>query len=314
MSRTTATPLGRVRLVVAGRFGTAYGVGDKLADDPESRPHTHTGQSAMPNPGCLRRRWLHPGHRGHAALRFACAARQRPRQQAGHRRSPRPTARAARRAHPARPQRVPARSPDDRLPTERSSFRSSSPASGTSSSTPSRRVPRPRGLATNVDDEVPVDEVAAARAGRRGRSRRPDDHPPRGSTSPCPTMERPRAIPRPAGPPDRHPPGRPGLHPPAPRTGHGRHVHVRRRPLRPAPIDCSCSSGTTARSSPSRFTVDAAVNTAHPQRAPRSGADRHDLRGVRERASRRSSTGWTASRPRSTTPPRRRRSSSTPQP
>lgn len=53
MSRTTATRLAAFGLVVAGGFGTAYGIGNKLADDPESRPHTHTGQSAVPTPAAF---------------------------------------------------------------------------------------------------------------------------------------------------------------------------------------------------------------------------------------------------------------------
>jgi hypothetical protein len=47
MNRNSATRLAAFALVIAGSFGTAYGMGRKLPGNPESRPHTH---SSAPSP------------------------------------------------------------------------------------------------------------------------------------------------------------------------------------------------------------------------------------------------------------------------
>ncbi len=48
MPRAVLVRLSSFLLVVAGTFGTAYGVGSKLPGNPESEPHTHG--PAMPSP------------------------------------------------------------------------------------------------------------------------------------------------------------------------------------------------------------------------------------------------------------------------
>jgi hypothetical protein len=42
MSRSAVTRLAAFALVIAGSFGTAYGIGQKLPGNPESKPHTHS--------------------------------------------------------------------------------------------------------------------------------------------------------------------------------------------------------------------------------------------------------------------------------
>jgi hypothetical protein len=52
MGRATVTRLGVFVLVIAGSFGTAYGVGQRLPGNPESGPHTHGTVAASPvSPG-----------------------------------------------------------------------------------------------------------------------------------------------------------------------------------------------------------------------------------------------------------------------
>ena len=52
MTRTVAVRLAAFVLVIAGSFGTAYGVGTKLPGNPESRPHTHdTAAPSLVPPG-----------------------------------------------------------------------------------------------------------------------------------------------------------------------------------------------------------------------------------------------------------------------
>jgi hypothetical protein len=48
MGRAAITRLAAFALVIAGSFGTAYAVGQKLPGNPESKPHTHTGEAASP--------------------------------------------------------------------------------------------------------------------------------------------------------------------------------------------------------------------------------------------------------------------------
>jgi hypothetical protein len=50
MSRAALVRLASFALVIAGTFGTAYGVGRKLPGNPESRPHTHGPQARSPIP------------------------------------------------------------------------------------------------------------------------------------------------------------------------------------------------------------------------------------------------------------------------
>lgn len=42
MRRAVFVRLAAFVVVIAGSFGTAYGVGRMLPDEPESRPHPHT--------------------------------------------------------------------------------------------------------------------------------------------------------------------------------------------------------------------------------------------------------------------------------
>jgi hypothetical protein len=50
MARATLIRLASFVLVIAGTFGTAYGVGRKLPGNPESKPHTHGPVQASPAP------------------------------------------------------------------------------------------------------------------------------------------------------------------------------------------------------------------------------------------------------------------------
>lgn len=50
MHRATFVRLASFVLVIAGSFGTAYGIGSKLPGNPESRPHTHNAPEADPVP------------------------------------------------------------------------------------------------------------------------------------------------------------------------------------------------------------------------------------------------------------------------
>jgi hypothetical protein len=48
MSRAVVTRLAAFALVIAGSFGTAYGIGQRVSTDPESEPHTHSAAAADP--------------------------------------------------------------------------------------------------------------------------------------------------------------------------------------------------------------------------------------------------------------------------
>jgi len=48
MKRATVVRLASFVLVIAGSFGTAYGVGRKLPGNPESQPHTHSAPASSP--------------------------------------------------------------------------------------------------------------------------------------------------------------------------------------------------------------------------------------------------------------------------
>ncbi len=50
MRRSVVVRLAAFVLVIAGTFGTAYGLGRKLPGNPESKPHTHGKQTASPIP------------------------------------------------------------------------------------------------------------------------------------------------------------------------------------------------------------------------------------------------------------------------
>ena len=50
MRRPVVVRLAAFVLVIAGTFGTAYGLGRKLPGNPESKPHTHGKQTASPIP------------------------------------------------------------------------------------------------------------------------------------------------------------------------------------------------------------------------------------------------------------------------
>ena len=50
MARPAVIRLAAFVLVIAGSFGTAYGLGRKLPGDPESKPHTHAAPAADPVP------------------------------------------------------------------------------------------------------------------------------------------------------------------------------------------------------------------------------------------------------------------------
>lgn len=50
MQRAAAFRLAAFAFVISGTFGTAYGLGQKLPGNPESRPHTHGAAAANPVP------------------------------------------------------------------------------------------------------------------------------------------------------------------------------------------------------------------------------------------------------------------------